>query len=246
MSRFIIGQIRADVNRGEGDLYTVRLTHPEDPEIWIENRNKSHRPYRTALSDLELAALAIAHLKKAVEDPDRWQADLMLKVGHVSPQEVEATIEMAERLAPYFDDAMLDVANRMEVFSEHFEKGVESYNPELGIARILQLPEHIGSKEDIANFFAYLVIVDRTSYHPDDNFDEYVGPGGDRAFSVSEAAERNALMVEAFQAAEVEGVDLYEIGVWVNALTGSFNDPNDDENAKDAPKWLKQLSKTWV
>jgi hypothetical protein len=83
--------------------------------------------------------------------------------------------------------------------------------------------------------------VDKTSFHPDDDFHGYVTGEGKRAYSVPEAELRNVLMLEAFEAADAAEIDIYELGLWVQGLV-----QGDEELAKDAPDWLVKLSETWV
>lgn len=50
-------------------------------------------------------------------------------------------------------------------------------------------------------------------------------------------------MIEAFQAAEAENLDIYEVALWVGAVSGINDDP---EHLASAPEWLKALSNEWV
>lgn len=239
MSRFIIGQIKADVKRLDLDLYSVRLTHPEDEGVWIESNVKQthQRKYRTALSDLEIAAEAVSNLYAHLGEFGYVQ----MRAKGTSPEEARVLLEVAQRFSPYLEDAMVDAKKKSEIFLEHYEKGVGPL--EMGIRRKLELPEHIGNKEEIAQFFAYLYLVDSTSFHPDEDFSTYEDLKGRPAYTHAQAEARNILMVEAFQAADAEGLDIYELAIWVGALTGSSDDP---DNEASAPAWLKALSNTWA
>jgi len=74
----------------------------------------------------------------------------------------------------------------------------------------LRLPRKIKTEKDVRDFFKYLLIVDRTSFHPDDNFKEYVRRDNSPAFTATQAAARNRLMDEAWQ---VVGQRVYDIGI---------------------------------
>jgi hypothetical protein len=245
MSRFKFGEIQADVNRlgpvAESphlEAYSVRLSAP-DKASWIESRVESTAKVRSSGSDFLLAALLLAELESAARDPGRWAFLKQQTVRNISSEELRATIEMAQRLEPYLEQAVLAAHDRYELYSEHREGGIGPL--EMGIARQLQLPEHIGLPEEVADFFAYLYLVDRTAFHPDDDFNTYVDRSGKRTYSEEEAELRNNLMFEAFQAVDVEGIDIYELGLWVQGLING-----DEELSKDAPAWLVKQSKTWV
>lgn len=246
MGSFKFGQIRADVNRlgpvpekPRFDLYGIKLSVDED--TWIESQmaRPNDQP-RSSGSDFEMAAFMLATMKFAADDPKLYYIR-MVKFGQVSPEEILATVELAKRLEPYLEEAVKDAHDRYSLYSEHREGRPGPL--EMGIARPLQLPEHIGLKEEIAEFFAYLYLVDKTSFHPDEDFESYVDKDGKPAYSPEEAKARNILMTEAFQAAEAEGLDLYEVALWVGALAGVNDDP---ENEAQAPDWIKALSNTWI
>lgn len=244
MSRFRFGEIQADVNR-QGpvaesphlEAYIVRLSAP-DKESWIESQVVTSPRPRSSGSDFEMAAHVLALMKFAADDPKLYTIQ-MRQIGRVSPEEIAATILMAQHLDPYLEKAVLDAHDRYSLYSEYREGGIGPL--EMGIARSLQLPEHIGLPEEIADFFAYLYIVDRTSFHPDDDFNTYVDRTGKRAYSVPEAELRNSLMVEAFQAADAAEIDIYELGLWIQGLI-----EDNEELAKGAPKWLVKQSESWV
>lgn len=244
MSRFRFGEIRADVNR-QGpvaesphlEAYTVRLSAP-DKESWIESQVVTSPRPRSSGSDFEMAAHVLALMKFAADDPKLYTIR-MRQIGRVSPEEIAATIEMARHLDPYLEKAVLDAHDRYGLYSEYREGGIGPL--EMGIARLLQLPEHIGVQEEIADFFAYLYLVDKTAFHPDDDFNTYVDRAGKRTFSVPEAELRNNLMFEAFQAADAEEIDIYELGLWVQGLIYG-----NEELAKDAPNWLVKQSESWI
>jgi hypothetical protein len=129
----------------------------------------------------------------------------------------------------------------MELYSEHREGTPGPL--EMGIARVLELPDEIRTPQDIAQFFAYLYLVDRMSFHPDTRFGGYVDEKDQPAYTPKDARTRDRLMAKARDISRKYGFDLYEIGVWVGALTGTF--PN-AENEASAPGWLKALSNMWI
>jgi hypothetical protein len=244
MSRFKFGEIQADVSRlgpvAESphlEAYTVRLSAP-DEESWIESQVVTSPRPRSSGSDFEMAAHTLALMKFAADDPKLYTIK-MRQMGRVSPEEIAATIEMARHLDPYLEKAVLDAHDRYDLYSEYREGSIGP--PELGIARIIQLPEHIGLPEEVADFFAYLYLVDRVDLHPDTPFRKYVDRKGKRVFSESEASLRDSLMVEAFQAADAGEVDIYDLGLWVQGLIFG-----DERLSKDAPSWLVEQSKTWA
>lgn len=250
MSTFKFGEIRADVERlapdptlSSKDVYQVRISSP-DENAWIENRLVMKKnENRTVASDFDMASGVIGNLYQAAMNPEAWR-EVLEATMKISPEEVNAIMDVAERLKPYLHQAVDVAVERFNLYSEAREGGVGPYNPELGIARSLELPEHIGDKEDIAQFFAYLYLVDNLSFHPDENFSSYrEWKTGKRFYTQDEIDTRNGLMIEAFQAAEAENMDIYEIALWVGAVTGVNSDP---ENEAAAPGWLKALSSKWV
>lgn len=246
MSTFKFGEIKVEVHRmgpdplhPHSDFYAVKVSHDD---TWMESMLERPKANRTAGSDFEIAAEVVSNLYLIATEPGAWAAEAQ-KVGRASQEEIDATIAVADNLRPYLNEAIRSTRGKFDLFSEHFEAGVGPYDPSMGISRKLELPEHIGNKQEIAQFFAYLYLVDRTSFHPDDDFSTYVDREGLPAFTPEEAERRNALMLEAIQAADAEGLDIYELGLWVGAVIGANDDP---ENEASAPKWIKDLSKEWV
>lgn len=244
MSTFKFGEIRADVRKiGPGpenlEVYAVKLSAPQE-DSWIESQVVGPKVTRSSGTDFAMAAQVLATMKMAADDPKLWYLRMM-QIGHVSPEELRATIEMAERLSPYLEDAVLNAHERLSLYNEYWEGRPGPL--EMGIARVLQLPDRIRRPEDIAQFFAYLYIIDNTYFHPDDSFEGYVGPGGKRAYTDAEARKLNKLMAEAFTTSQKYGLDIYGLGLQVAALTGRIPNP---EYEAEAPAWLKALSNTWI
>lgn len=66
---------------------------------------------------------------------------------------------------------------------------------------------------EIREFFEAL-IAEGTSFHPDDDFSEYiVTETQEPAYSESEAKHYNELMGQCFEVCEVENVDIYDISM---------------------------------
>lgn len=244
MSTFKFGEIRVDVHRTDPDplspkmdFYAIRVSHGN---TWLETLQAKPRADRMAGSDFSIAMTFLLFLSPIAQNPEGWET-LMRSEGKMSQEEIDATVDVALALGPYLDEA-LDIAHqRLGVYLEHFESGIGPF--EMGIGRRLDLPVHIRTKEDIARFFAYLYIVDHTSFHPDDRFGEYVDNKGKRAYTRNEAATRDWLMSQSWGVAKENGLDIYEVALWVGALTGVSEDP---ENETSAPDWLKSLSSTWA
>ena len=60
--------------------------------------------------------------------------------------------------------------------------------------------------------FAYLLVKEGTSFHPDDDFHDYVDlESGDTCYTESEADHRNKLMEECFEICKNEKVDIYDV-----------------------------------
>jgi hypothetical protein len=60
--------------------------------------------------------------------------------------------------------------------------------------------------------FARLLVKEGLSFHPDDDFSEYVVPETQRALYSSEEAEiRNFLMSQCFKVCESSNVDIYDL-----------------------------------
>lgn len=246
MSRYTFAEIQVEVNRlgpvpgKQGmELYSVKLSNPEGGS-WIESKVERPVGTRTSGSDFQLAADMVDYMKKAADDPKRWYIQ-MNSIGRVSPEELKATLDMAKHLSPYLEEASRSAHERVYLYAEHREGNIGPFD--MGIARALQLPDTIRTPEDIAQFFAYLYLVDRMSFHPDTRFGGYVDEKDQPAYTPKDARTRDRLMAKARDISMKYGFDLYEIGVWVGALTGTF--PN-AENEASAPGWLKALSNTWI
>ncbi len=240
MSRFRFGLLKVEVERDASessgrDIYWVRIKAPHG-DLYSESKISLRKQPRSTGTDFELAAYMLEELKEASRDPKGWLAKAQAESA-MSPEEILETLLFAEDMEPYIQEATAEAHQRASMYhGEH--RGLV-----LGISRHLELPSRIRTKEDIANFFAYLYIVDRTAFHPDDGFMEYVDRDGKRAYSLRDAAIRDKLMDEARKAAKKEGLDIYEMALLVGAVSGVNDDP---ESEAAAPKWLKTLSKTWV
>lgn len=244
MSVFKFGDIRVHVHRTgpdplhpHVDFYTVKIAHDD---AFVESLSKKPKANRTAGSDFEIAAEALSGMYTTATQPEIW-AQAMQEEGVMSQAEIDAVAAVAEALRPYMNEAMASTRGRFDLYQEHFEAGVGPF--EMGISRRLMLPDQIRTKEDIAQFFAYLYLVDRTSFHPDDRFMEYVDRTGKAAYNAAESRKRDVLMAQARILAQKQGLDIYELALWVGALAGANEDP---ENEATAPAWLKSLSNTWV
>lgn len=85
---------------------------------------------------------------------------------------------------------------------------------------------HIRSVEDIKGLFHHLLEDRKLSYHPDDDFKDYVNfKTGERTFTDEEAGLYNRLMEEAFEVCEMAGVDIYGIGLdeFIEKVRKGFN-----------------------
>ena len=85
---------------------------------------------------------------------------------------------------------------------------------------------HIRSVEDTKVFFHHLLEDRKLSYHPDDDFKNYVNfETGERTFTDDEAELYNRLMEEAFEVCEVADVDIYGIGLdeFIEKVRVGFN-----------------------
>jgi len=71
--------------------------------------------------------------------------------------------------------------------------------------------EKIETLEDVAAF-AKQIIDEGVSFHPDDDFNDYVNfKTNEPCYSETEAEKRNKLMNDCFDVCEKEGADIYEI-----------------------------------
>jgi hypothetical protein len=67
--------------------------------------------------------------------------------------------------------------------------------------------------DDVKKFFGHLVNERRVTFHPDDNFEDYVSEDGAHIFSEEECAIYNRLMDESFEVCDKNRVDIYAIGL---------------------------------
>jgi hypothetical protein len=244
LSVFKFGEIRVDVHRTGPDplspnidFYTVRISHDH---VFIESLIKKPKGHRTAGSDFSIAVELIESMFVTAMNPEVWAREAQAE-GSMSQEEIDAVTQVASSLAPYMKDAVENLEGRSEIYQEHYE-GTDG-PLELGISRKLELPDRIRTKEEMAEFFAYLYLVDRTSFHPDDSFEDYVDRKGNQAFTAEEAALRDDLMAQARGFSYKQKMDIYEMALWVGALVGANEDP---ENEATAPAGLKSLSNAWV
>jgi hypothetical protein len=71
--------------------------------------------------------------------------------------------------------------------------------------------DSINTVDDVKEY-ASLLVKEGTSFHPDDDFHDYIDlETGDLFYSDSDADHRNKLMEECFEICEKEKVDIYEI-----------------------------------
>lgn len=72
---------------------------------------------------------------------------------------------------------------------------------------------HIKTLSDVKAFFCYLLDEESVSFHPDDDFADYIDTKTkESAFSSDKVVTYNRLMQEAFDVCESERVDIYLIG----------------------------------
>jgi len=72
---------------------------------------------------------------------------------------------------------------------------------------------------DDVKAFAKQLIAEGVSFHPDDDFNDYVYFKEDKpCYSKEEADLRNALMNNCFEVCEKEGVDIYELMLEVTLI----------------------------
>lgn len=75
-------------------------------------------------------------------------------------------------------------------------------------------PVAIRTVADVRKFFSYLLKTRKVSFHPDDDFKNYVeNNSGKRCFTNDEAKKYNKLMNDAFKVCEKEKKDIYSIGL---------------------------------
>ena len=71
----------------------------------------------------------------------------------------------------------------------------------------------IGTIDDVRKFFGHLANERRVTFHPDDNFEDYVSEDGANTFSEGECTIYNRLMDESFEVCEKNSADIYAIGL---------------------------------
>lgn len=77
---------------------------------------------------------------------------------------------------------------------------------------------HIQNLKDVAAF-AKQIIAEKVSFHPDDDFNDYIFFNtGKPCYTKVEAAKRNKLMEECFSVCEKEGEDIYNLMLEVTLL----------------------------
>ncbi len=64
---------------------------------------------------------------------------------------------------------------------------------------------------DVKAFATHLVQVEKLSFHPDDDFKDYIACGKKPIYSEQEAELRNKLMNECFEVCDKNNVEIYEI-----------------------------------
>ncbi len=65
--------------------------------------------------------------------------------------------------------------------------------------------------DDVKAFAKHLVQIDNVSFHPDDDFKDYVTSDNQQCYSEEEALQRNQLMDDCFAVCESLNIDIYEI-----------------------------------
>ena len=86
---------------------------------------------------------------------------------------------------------------------------------------------HITSLKEVVYFFEHLLNERKVSYHPDDDFAEYVRTStGEPTFTAQEVDVYNRLMEESFDVCDNEGIDIYSIGL---ASMRRLIDPSEDD-----------------
>lgn len=86
---------------------------------------------------------------------------------------------------------------------------------------------HITKLTDVVDFFEHLLYERRVSFHPDDDFAEYVSKDSDeQSFTDEEVVIYNRLMQESFDVCEETGVEIYSIGL---ASMRKLIDPSVDD-----------------
>lgn len=72
----------------------------------------------------------------------------------------------------------------------------------------------INSLSDVETFFNHLILEENLNFHPDEDFRNYIHvQTGLPSYTEKEADDRNRLMDQAFEVCEMEGVEIYQIGI---------------------------------
>lgn len=72
----------------------------------------------------------------------------------------------------------------------------------------------VKSVDEVKAFFSYLIKNESLSFHPDDDFKDYVSmESGKVTFSSETADHYNNLMNEAFEVCEIAGDDIYALAM---------------------------------
>lgn len=73
---------------------------------------------------------------------------------------------------------------------------------------------HIATVKDVEVFFNHLLEERKVSFHPDDDFADYVNmETGEPTFTPDEVLLYNRLMDESFEVCEKNNVEIYELGL---------------------------------
>jgi hypothetical protein len=81
----------------------------------------------------------------------------------------------------------------------------------------------INTSEDV-KAFAKQLIEEGVSFHPDDDFNDYVNFKEHKpTYTKEEAQKRNQLMDQCFEVCEKEGVDIYDIMLEVSLIETSMD-----------------------
>lgn len=101
----------------------------------------------------------------------------------------------------------------------------------------ITIPEAIRTMQDVIQFHR-AIWAEGTSYHPEDDFFNYVEIGQDDdlgnripSYTPEEATLRNALRLQAYAVCEAAGVDVCSVGLeeFVYLVCGTWPEEEDDE-----------------
>lgn len=85
--------------------------------------------------------------------------------------------------------------------------------------------DHIGTTEDVKQFFQHIVQDRKINFNPDDAFEMYVSiETHEPSFTAEECKLYNRLMEESFSVCEKENADIYEIGLKALGLDWMLED----------------------